>query len=412
MALRYVNPRAASNGDGLTWATAWNTFAGITWGSNTYMVGGGTLLETITFGASGAAVIGIDPDDMPVIDCEATRASGINLNSATGCEVAYMKVVGQDAAAPNAAIRVTGSGHKIHHNHTADSRHGIHVNLSAGNWIYSNLVDVGSWTDLTQGYGIRLNGAAATNNRIYENRFVCTRVTPANYIVGSVFGVAIELSAAVSNYVRRNVMSAAMCDQIIARVVATSNYIEHNLCYGTGMLDGIDVLNSVGNVVRFNTVIHPGDVPGHAGPCMAIGDDYGSGVASTDTTVQNNLLWANNRLCFSIRPLGTGFAVANNRLYRTGASDNAVANVDEGAGFVATNMTEWLAKAWVTDDTFGDPEIGADYRPLLGSPLLSGGLHIVYTTDLDGRQMNNPPTIGAYEGPVVRSAASAREPRV
>lgn len=394
MALKYVRPRKETNGSGDSYEDALNTFAGLTWGAHTYLVDGGTLRETITFSASGARLVALNMADRPVVDCEATRASGINLNSTTNCEVAGFAVTGQNAAAVNAAIRVTGSGHHIHHCYTYNNRHGIHLNGSANNRIRHNVVDVGRADDLAQGWGIRLNGSGSTGNDVEFNRVVSTRAVPSLYIVGSVFGHGIELSGAVANRVRYNELSAAMCDQIMLRATADDNLVEGNACYGTGMLDGIDALNSDGNILRLNTVIHPGDVPGHAGPCMAIGDDYGTGVAATNTTVAYNLLWADNRLCMSIRPLGAGFASVGNRLYRTNGEGDAVCNVNEGAGFVATNMAAWLAKGYVTSDTFGDPLVGVRGVPIPGSPLLTGRADGIARRDIRGFQSRKH--IGAY----------------
>lgn len=394
MAEVWVRPRKETNGSGTSYDDALNTFAGLTWGSNRYLVDGGTLRETIAFGASGAQLVALNLEDPPVVDCEGVRASGINLNSATNCEIAGFTVTGQNAAAVNAAIRVTGSGHYIHHCHTYNNRHGIHLNSAANIRVQHNLVDVGRADDPTQGWGVRLNGAGCTGYDVSWNRFVSTRAVPSLYVVGAMFGVCVELNTAGAGRVRFNTLNGAMCDQIIARGGSVGPVIEGNLAFGTGMLDGIDALNSDAVTLRLNTIIHPGDVPGHAGPCMAIGDDYGTGVASTNVTVAHNLLWANNRLCMSIRPLGAGFASTGNRLYRTNGDGDAVCNVNEGAGFVATNMTAWLAKGYVTEDTYGDPLVGQFGAPLVGSPLLTGRTDGIARRDIRGFQSRRH--IGAY----------------
>jgi hypothetical protein len=54
----------------------------------------------------------------------------------------------------------------------------------------------------------------------------------------------------------------------------------------------------------------------------------------------------------------------------------------------------------VTDSgavTITDPHLSTSYRPLPGSPLIGAGTHLGYTTDLDGKQRFNPPSIGAFE---------------
>jgi hypothetical protein len=73
-----------------------------------------------------------------------------------------------------------------------------------------------------------------------------------------------------------------------------------------------------------------------------------------------------------------------------------------------TPFTVETSTGSVTDNLILD----ANGRPMIGSPLIAAGVHLGYSRDLDGRQRNNPPTIGAYEAPISRTAAGAREPRV
>jgi hypothetical protein len=398
MAMIHVDPRSPTNGAG-TAGDPKNTFAGITWtAGNTYLTYGGTFLETITLGANNVKVIAASKLDPPIVDCTSTLSAGINTNLRVGCEISGFVVKNQNAAAPNAAIRVTGSRHHIHHNTTLNSRHGIHLNSSFSNTIEFNNIDVGRTDDLVQGWGIRLNGAATLGNIVRGNRIICTRATPVMYSGGgAVYGEGIESFGATYNLIIGNILSPAMCDHILLKGTSIGNKVWANYCFGTGMLDGIDVLDSDANSIINNTIIHPGDVPGHAGPCMAIGDNYGSGVASTNTIVRNNILRANNRLCYSIRPLGAGFVVSNDRLYVTGITGDAVANVDEGGGLVATNMATWLAKAYVTDDTYGDPEVALDGTIPSDSDMLGAGLHVAYMRDCTGKMFYNPPSVGAFE---------------
>ena len=397
MALKYVRPRKETSGSGNSYDDALNTFAGLTWGSDTYLVDGGTLRETVTFGASGAKVLGLNQQDLPVIDCEGIRPNGVNLNGAASCEVGHIIVLNQQAAAaPNAAVRISGSTglHHVHHVRTQNCRYGLYVNNCPGVRLEDNFVDVGRADELAIGYGIRVNGAASIGTRIRRNEVVSTRVTPAQFIDLVAFGVAIEVYGGVDTEVDDNVLHAAMCDQFIARASASNLKIRRNVAFGPGMLDGLDVLDSDTALLELNTVIHSGDVAGHAGPCMAIGDDYGAGVAATNVTVRHNAMWANNRLCMSIRPLGAGFASVGNRLYRTNGDGDAVVNLNEGGGFVATNMAAWLAEAYVTDDTFGELLVNAAGVPLPGSPLLTERTDGVPRRDIRGFQSRRH--IGAY----------------
>lgn len=51
-----------------------------------------------------------------------------------------------------------------------------------------------------------------------------------------------------------------------------------------------------------------------------------------------------------------------------------------------------------------DPLLDANFRPLLGSPLIGAGTHIGYRRDFDGKQRPNPPSIGAFDVARVKSA--------
>lgn len=56
-----------------------------------------------------------------------------------------------------------------------------------------------------------------------------------------------------------------------------------------------------------------------------------------------------------------------------------------------------------------DPKLGSDYRPLPGSPLTGAGAHLGYGSlqrDADGKQRQNPPTIGAYDVASIRTIVS------
>jgi hypothetical protein len=113
MAEVWVRPRKETNGDGSSYENALNTFVGHTYSANIYRVAGGILRETITSGSNDAVFEALDFKDPPIIDCEVTRASGINLNLKLRNQVTGFKIINQKADAPNAAIRVTGSNHSI-----------------------------------------------------------------------------------------------------------------------------------------------------------------------------------------------------------------------------------------------------------------------------------------------------------
>lgn len=68
---------------------------------------------------------------------------------------------------------------------------------------------------------------------------------------------------------------------------------------------------------------------------------------------------------------------------------------------VTTPVTNRQTSATITPnaaDIVGAQAVNSQYRPLPGSALLRAGSHVGYRRDLEGRQRQNPPSIGAYDG--------------
>ena len=389
MALRYVNPRAASNGSGTSWADALNTFAGLTWGAHRYGVGPGTLAESIVLGANGATVTALDPADMPVIDGASlgTSTSSLNFNSRTGCEVMRLRFVNSLAESPNAAVRVSGtSGNKLHHCDFYNNRAAVQVN-SGAHRIYRNTIDIGHVSVLTIGYGIRLNSASTVGTRVYGNRLVCTSLDGVEFEEGTTFRSGIEAYQATGNFIERNIIAAPYADQILL-IEADDTEVCFNSVGALRMLDGIDVRSSDGVLVRNNTTRHFKSWASHAGPAMFVGDNVGTGVTSTNCTIENNLMWADSNLPLAYKFLGDGNIFRNNMLWRTGGDGDAVVNYQttQGGAISSRNMGAWLALELDTDSQNIDPQINANGRPLVRSPLMTAGYDLGYLRDIDGRQ--------------------------
>jgi parallel beta-helix repeat protein len=401
MALRYVNPRAETNGDGLSYETAYNTFAGLTWGAHTYLVYPGTLRETITFGAgsNGAKMLGFDPHDKPVVDCENTRNSGIDLNAKVGCEIARIRVINQNAAPANAGIRVTGSANHVHHNELANCQTGIHVNASSGNKVERNDVDCGNPLTPSIAYGIRVNNVVSENNIVQYNRLFSTAV-------GMTFLTAVQCyQVGTGNRLQYNVVTCPQGDGPSFRFGTSGCYMVGNVVYGQGTLDGLVVEGSSGNFIWNNTVIHVGDIPTHFGPGLKMGDEFGAGTPSANNDIANNVLVSlgpNN--CMNLVTIGAGNTFRGNRLWRP--SGGGIINLNTGSGTSLLTFSEWQAAGLSTGDTFSEPMLNSDGRPLLDSTLIGAGVHLGYRTDIEGRQFHNPPTIGAYEPMRERRARS------
>jgi len=80
-----------------------------------------------------------------------------------------------------------------------------------------------------------------------------------------------------------------------------------------------------------------------------------------------------------------GFASTTNAIYGNGAGGTQVV----GTGAAAT----------VT----ADPRLTSDYKPTATSPLLAAGTHLGYRRDIEGKQRQNPPCIGAYDAATLRT---------
>lgn len=62
-----------------------------------------------------------------------------------------------------------------------------------------------------------------------------------------------------------------------------------------------------------------------------------------------------------------------------------------------TGFTTAVRTVAQTSAVSGDPQLTASYRPMAGSPLLDAGTHLGYTRDIERKQRQNPPCIGAYD---------------
>ena len=51
-----------------------------------------------------------------------------------------------------------------------------------------------------------------------------------------------------------------------------------------------------------------------------------------------------------------------------------------------------------------DPLLSTSYRPMAGSPLIGAGTHLGYRRDIEKKQRQNPPSIGAYDLATLRTA--------
>ena len=115
--------------------------------------------------------------------------------------------------------------------------------------------------------------------------------------------------------------------------------------------------------------------------CSAI--TMGTG-ATTAATIRNNL--------FVNVPIGVkSDVVGQNPVVTTNAYWN-----------VTTPRTGTAGAFAEASAITSDPLLGSNYAPKEGSPLINAGTFTQYTRDVDRAQRENPPSIGAYDGPFSR----------
>lgn len=292
----------------------------------------------ITFwpGSDGAEITAYgDADALPVLDC-AQAIIGVDTRGRTDCVVSFLRVVNQRGTPPFGGIKLTGARHHVHHVETAGCQVGIH-DTSAGSTIELGQVDIGFiGAKLASAWGIRSIGPNPTVRDI-------DCLASAEFD----FGTALDVGGSTRPVVTGNRLRARGCDQLMVRR-ADGAVLVDNVVGCPGMLDGIGINDLDGALLDGNLVLHFGDVPGHAGPCLQLGDDYGRGRVATNVTVRRNILMARNNMPLSIKPqLGAGCRFEDNDYWRTGVdAGRQVVNFwnDARGAFEGLTLKEWIAR--------------------------------------------------------------------
>lgn len=380
MTLRYVNPHASSNGTGVSWADAYNTFAGITWGAHRYLIGPGALYETITVtsAVNGGAFVALDPLDRPVVDCQNLRDIGFNFNSTTGITLQGIDFTNQNSAPANGAIKITGSGHNIGQLAITNSQVGIHGTNCPGTTIDDIDLDIGNALTLSTAYGIRLinvlSGAVPVVRRIRMGTSLameyCAGILFENSDRGQISRVESTLSVA--------------ADHIGGRLAATDIELESSVLVGTG--DIISLESAQAWKIRNNAIIHTSLLDGHFGPCLKLGDAFGAGIPPDNCEVENNLLvvYGTNNPLIAFNPAGANNTVNGNWLYAP--NQTTPINYNIGVGVEALTYAEFEALGYQAIGGYGDPLITSRYKPKINSPLLTRGVDLGYIRDIEGKQ--------------------------
>lgn len=149
------------------------------------------------------------------------------------------------------------------------------------------------------------------------------------------------------------------------------------LVLGSGPVAGI--------AIRGNTIDVSGNtVVGRDGLAGSIGIDHSS-ASYTGATIRNNLVvdWLQG-----IRT-GAGPTYSNNAFSGCAIRNSDLAGAEGAAG---------------AGDVTTDPLLTTDYKPTASSPLIGAGTHLGYLRDIERKQRQNPPAIGAYDAATLRTA--------
>lgn len=394
MATYYYDSAAAGGGDG-SLSTPYNDFTTIPSGvGNVYLLAkGSTFTQTFTIPSNSCEVGNYGSGDLPIIDCTAL-SSGVYTNSRTGCTIWGVRVINQNAAAPQGAFRVNGSGHTIYGCETEACQNSVHCNNSADNTIRDNTFDIGNAGTTGLAYGVRLNGTS-DNNTIIRNTITSTAVG-MTYMAGiQAFG------GPTGGTIAYNVIEDCVCDGILLKAGASGFDIVANIVRGTGLLDAIGLEGASGCTVEFNTVIHSADVAGHEGPAMKLGNDFGAGSGSDQNTIRYNIFVMNNSTAPNrvvvMNPVGQRNLFTGNRYYKPDNENDDPFVVDTNGTDVVCTFTKWKQLSGDATGTWGDPGLTSSEYPDVGSPVIFAGGDSSSWLDNSGRTRPAVASIGALE---------------
>lgn len=389
----FINPDRTVNGTGSE-GDPFNTFVGIPGGAYHYRIARGTTVReswVMGAGTSGATVYDYGDGALPIFDCEGVRNTGILCDARSAVELFNLEFRNQNAAAPAAGLQISGStGGRcyVHDCVFRSNRIGIHINNSPANRIIQNTFYCGHPDYLTYSYGVRVNGASSIANSISLNRAYGSAIHDH---VASIQAYGAPNTAIIANEV-----DGAMSDAISVFIGADGSSVIGNLVYGSLLKDAIAIEDSDAPMVCNNTVWHPGDLANHSGPCLKIGDNFGSGTAPINAVVRNNLLVAVNRLPMALDPLGSGAVFSNNLYWKLRGDGGAIVNYDDGGGIVSLNFANWLLEGLDSNSLNQDPLLDASYRPMAGSPCVGAAVYIKGAKHMGGLRLRSPADIGAY----------------
>lgn len=425
MATFYIDPTAAPGGDGSIGAP-FDAWGDVTWTSgNTYLQKAGTTHNgTITVGTSGTAgnriTIGYyGSGDMPIVQGAAAE-HGINLSTRAYITVFGMHAIGGSNASRNginglatdaltnhfieisgckvrspvsaggSGVVLRGKGDVVRQTEVCDcplDAMFLTVSDCTVNSCYLHDFDTALGSD---GDGIQFAGTHAHGNiQIINTRIIghtsgpvkqciITAAGSGNFLIdgGEFYGMVTGLSIAIPN---AKVKRAKVWGGTQRGVTCAANGIEVESCLIYDTPRGISLDSGItGAVVTGDTI-------------DAIEEGVTANTAAASFTAKNN--WIDAPVVYVLS--STASATASNNRYAV-SSEFTINTTDyDLAGWKTASSTD-------ADAAEVAPLLTADYKPTASSPLLGAGTHLGYTRDIDRKQRQNPPAIGAYDAATLR----------
>lgn len=405
----YLDPTSATNGAG-TQADPKNTAVGLTWSSGVLALKRGTTLrETITCAAGANDVLicayGIGAD--PVIDCESTRAIGIDTSAKRGVTVRGVRIVNQIGAVNNAAIKVSGPNTTIRGCSLIGNQVAVATTSAASGLVVDECtIDCGhAAVPEGNGYGVRLLGPGSSALRSRYTSSVGSAVGG-----GTFFQAALQFygGAAIGGLAYGNWISADACDAINTFADPSQITVAANVVDAVALKSGIACEDATYCTLSGNTVIQP-NAPGETSqPGLKLGDNFGAGSPADYITVRGNLATALTGLPCTTNTMG-GNCVFDGNYYRYGGAGAAPADTVIG-WYVFGGSQTWYSLAALqsaqNQEAYGLSGNGQALDWLsapsgvpvpITAALRGAGPQPRYSRDYHGRLRRYRPTYGAVE---------------
>jgi len=335
---------------------------------------GGVIGSGLVAASSVNASIELYACDFNGINANAIRFSGINAASASRCVVKFCNFddIGEDCIYGGAFYYEVGYCRMTRISMLTTTGDG--VGLTGTNptlaWVHHNYID---HSDRDTKHCIIIDAATADAGLgIIEDN---TLIGFGNS--GTEAGAHTIINGDAKMIVRRNVIYSA---GIAINLAGNASEVHSNLLIvsnSRAASKNIIAVVASNCDVRGNTLVA-------SSPLSASTNGVIQASGESGNTVRNNV--------FVSIPVAVKSDVTPNQV----VSNNAMWNVTTPYMGVSVPFSG-------TDDVTTDPLLTADYKPTQSSPLVAAGTHLGYRRDIEGKQRQNPPCIGAYDAAPMRA---------